>query len=136
MKIEKAARSAASAICNGIGSLYAYGFGDLHVDRSEPVVAVGTGAVDDAEELVVQRLGDWAHAAVADEDAVDRAEMGDLSGGAREEGLVADVDHLAQQRLLDDFDAELLGQRQDRVAGDAVEHGVRQRRGVENAAPD
>ena len=48
----------------------------------------------------------------------------------------SDVDHLAQQRLFDDFDAELLGQREDRVAGDAVEHGVRQRRGVENAAAD
>src|ERR1700704_6446039 len=121
-------------ICNGPGGLYADWFGDLDVDWGEPVVAVGAGAVDDAEELVVQRLGDGAHAAVADQDAIDRAEMGDLGGSAGEEGLVADVDHLAQQSLLDDLDAELLCQRENRVASDAVEHGVRQRRGVEDAA--
>ena len=60
------------------------------------------------------RLGDRAHGAVADQDAVDRAEVGDLGGGAGEEGFVADVEHLAGQRLLDDRDAELLGEREDR----------------------
>src|SRR6266550_4750958 len=136
MKIEEAARAAASSICNDCCSLYADRFGDLHIDWGEPVVAVGAGAVDDAEELVMQCLGDGAHRAVPDEDAIDRAEMGDLGGGAGEEGLVADVDHLAEQCLLDDFDAELLGQCEDRVAGDAVEYGVRQWRSVEDAAAD
>src|SRR5216683_3736998 len=128
--------AAASRICNGCCGLYADGFGDLDVNRGEPVVAVGAGAVDDAEELVVQRLGDRAHGAVADQDAVDRAKVGDLGGGAGKEGLVADVDHLAQQRLLDDFYPELLRQRENGVAGDAVEYRVRQWRGIEDAAAD
>ncbi len=72
-KIREAAMAAASLICNRRSSLYADRFRDLDVDRGEPVVAVGAGAVDDAEELVVQRLGDGTHAAVADQDAVDRA---------------------------------------------------------------
>ena len=44
--------------------------------------------------------------AVADEDAIDRAEVGDLGGGAGEEGLIGDVDQLARQGLLDDLDVE------------------------------
>ena len=67
----------------------------------------GLSAVDDAEEFVVQGLVMGPMLAVADQDAIDRAEMGDLGGGAGEEGLVADVEHLAWQRLLDDLDAEL-----------------------------
>src|SRR6266849_6248108 len=97
--------AAASLICNGCCGLYADGFGDLDVNRGEPVVAVGAGAV-------------------ADQDAIDRAKVGDLGGGAGKEGLVADVDHLAQQRLLDDFYPELLRQRENGVAGDAVEYRV------------
>ena len=42
-----------------------------------------------------------------DQDAIDRAEVGDLGGSAGEEGLVGDVEHLARQRLLDDRDAEM-----------------------------
>ena len=84
-------------ICNRSGGLYADGFGDLDVDRGEPVVAVGAGAVDDAEELIVQRLGDGPHGAVADQDAVDRAEVGDLGGGAGEEGLVGDVEQSREE---------------------------------------
>jgi len=118
------------------GELCAYGFGYLYVDRGEPVVAVGLEAVDDGEELFMQSAGDRAHGAVAYEDAVDRAEVSNLGGGAGEEGLVSDIEHLAGQRLFDHFDAELLGQRDDRGAGDAAEHRVGQRCGVEDAALD
>ena len=97
--------AAASSICNGYGCLYADRLGDLDVDRREPVVAVGAGAVDDAEELIVQGLGDGAHSAVAYQDAIDRAEVGDLGGGAGEEGFVGDVEQFARKRLLDDVDA-------------------------------
>jgi len=69
--VKRGSHRAASQICNDKSYLGADGFGDLDVDRGEPVVAVRPGAVDDAEELVVQRLGDGAHAAVADQNAVD-----------------------------------------------------------------
>src|ERR1700733_13651575 len=113
-----------------------YGVSNLDVDRGEPVVTVWLETIDDGEELLVQGRGDGAHGAVADEDAVDRAEVGDLSGGAGEEGFIADVEHLTGQRLLDDLDAELPGQREDGAAGDAVEDGVGQGSGVEDAAAD
>src|ERR1700679_946530 len=125
---------AASFICNWLSGLYGYGLGCLDVDWGEPVVTVGLEAVDDAEELVVQGRGDGPHG--AGQDGVDRAEVGDLGGGAGEEGFVADVEHLAGESLLDDLDAELPGEGEDGGARDAVEHGVRERRGVEDAAAD
>ena len=96
------------------------GFGYADVDWGEPVVAVGGEAVDDVKEGLVQGGGDGAHGSVADQDAIDGAEVGDLGGGSGEEGLVADVDELAGQGLLDDGDAELLGKGENRVASDAV----------------
>ena len=78
--------------------LDADGLGYLDVDWGEPVETVRGETVDDVEEGLVEGLrGDGAHRAVADEDAVDRAEVGDLGGGAGEEGFVADVEHLAGQ---------------------------------------
>ena len=75
--------------------------------------------------------GDGTHLTVGDEDLVDRAKVGDLGGGAGEEGLVADVEHFARERLFDDLDAELLGEGDDGIARDAGEGGVGQRWGVE-----
>jgi hypothetical protein len=110
------------------------GDGLANVDRCEPVVLVFGEAVDDVEEGLVEGGGDGPHGAVADEDAIDGAEMGDLGGGAGEEGLVADVEELAGEGLLDDRDTHLAGEDADGVAGDAVEDGVGERRGVEGSA--
>ena len=99
--------AAASSICNVIGAYTPTGSATLTLTGVSQLWRSGLSAVDDAEELVVQGLGDGAHGAVADQDAVDRAEVRDLGGGAGEEGLVADVEQLAGQRLLDDLDAEL-----------------------------
>src|ERR1700679_3597518 len=115
--------------CGVARGLSRYGFANGY--GREPVVAVFRQAVDDIEEGIVQRGGDGAHASVADEDAVDGAEVRYLCGGAGEEGLVADVEELARQCLLDDRDAELAGQHEDRVAGDSVQDRVCQRRGVD-----
>ena len=112
------------------------GFGYADVDWGEPVVAVGGEAVDDVEEGFVEGGGDGAHGSVAYHDAVDGAEVGDFGGGSGEEGFVADVDELAGQGLFDDGDAELFGEGEDGAAGDAVEDGVGEGRGVEDAAAD
>src|SRR5215472_1847022 len=106
--------------------------GYLDAYRCEPVVTVGREAVDDVEKFIVDGRRDGTHlSVVSDEDSVDRAEMGDLSGGSCEEGFVADVEQFARQRLLDDFDSELTCDRDDRVAGDSAEDGVCERCCVE-----
>ncbi len=99
-------------------------------------MAVVDGAVDDAEEFVVEGAGDRAHGAVADRDAVDGGEVGDLGGGAGEEGFVADVEEFAGESSFDDGDAELAGERDDGAAGDAVQDRAGERSGVEDAAAD
>src|SRR5215469_2227261 len=93
--------------------LSADGLSDLDIDWSEPVVAVGLEAVDDREELVVKRSCDGAHLPIADQDAINRAEVRDFGCGSGEERFVADVEKLAGQSLLDDLDAKLAGQRDD-----------------------
>jgi hypothetical protein len=110
------------------------GFADA--DGGEPVVAVFGEAVDDVEEGLVEGGGDGAHGSVADQDAVDGAEVGDFCRGAGEEGLVANVEELAGEGLLDDGDAHVAGEDEDGIAGDAVQDGVGERRSVEGAAAD
>ena len=68
----------------------------------------------------MDRRRDLAHGAVADQDAIDRAQVGDLGRRAGKEGFVADVEHLAWQRLFDDRNAKVLGDRDDGVARNAV----------------
>src|SRR6202012_3581012 len=69
-------------------------------------------------------------------DAVDGAEVGDLGGGAGEEGFIADVEHLAREGLLDDGDVEGFGDGEDGAAGDAIEDRVGEGRRVEYASAD
>ena len=99
----------------------------------EPAEAVGLQAVGDAEELFGNCLCDLARLPVANHDAVDGADGRDLGGRAGEEDFVGDVEQLARQGLFGDREAEMAGDGQHRVAGDAGERGVGQRRGVENS---
>ena len=62
--------------------------------------------------------------------------MGDLCRCPCEEGFVRNVEHLAGKCLLDDGYAEVMGEREDGAARDAVEHGVGEGRGVERTAAD
>src|ERR1700758_4884228 len=100
--------------------------GGPHIYRRKPVVAIRPRATYDPEELLGKLMRDGPGGAVLDQDAIDGADRGDLRGGAGEENLVRDVEDLARQRLLDNRDAEMARQREDRVAGDAAEHGVGQ----------
>src|SRR5438067_13041391 len=56
-----------------------------HVDVVEPAPLVGRLAREQAEERVLQRLGDRSPLAGADRQPVDRANGGDLHRGAGEE---------------------------------------------------
>ena len=78
------------------------------------------------------RFGDRAAAAVADRDLVDRPDRRDLDGGADEERLVGDVEHLARQHLLAHREAEVARERDDRVARDARQDRGGQRRRVDD----
>src|SRR6185436_7104147 len=58
------------------------------VNELQPSVLVGSLAVDDVEERLLDGLGDRPAAAVADRDLVDGLDRRDLDGGAGEERLV------------------------------------------------
>src|SRR3712207_4561233 len=80
------------------------------------------------------RGGDRAAAAGFDDDAVYRADRGNLGGGAGEKQLVGDVQAFARQALLAQLDAELAGDRDDRIARDTGQDRRRRRRSIDDAA--
>ena len=94
------------------------------LDGCKPVIAVWLESVDESEELVVNGLRDRSHRAIADEDTIDGAEVGDLCCGAGEERLVSDVKEFARKRLFDDLHTEVTGDSDDRVARDARENRI------------
>src|SRR5215831_14239451 len=56
----------------------------LHRYLGKPAVPIRYAAFNDIEELLVQRSRDRAGLGVTDRDLVDRADWGDLGGGAGE----------------------------------------------------
>src|SRR5689334_12655637 len=70
----------------------------------EPAMAVGHAAFDDVEEFLVQGASDWTCLAVSDRDLVDSANRCDLSCSAGEENFVGNVEHLARNHLLDNWE--------------------------------
>src|ERR1017187_1210843 len=60
------------------------------INRRKPPVAVRLRAVDDSEELLLQLLRDRAAPSLADGNAVHRADVRDLGGGAGEEYFIGD----------------------------------------------
>ena len=69
----------------------------------------------------------------AELDAVELADRRHLGGGAGEEGLVADVDLVARDALFDQLQAEVVADREDGVARDAVQRAGRQVGRVDDA---
>src|ERR1700687_5514845 len=98
-------------------------------DGRKPPMAVALLAAHDCVKLLLQRFGDGADRAFADLDLIDRTDRGDLRGGAGEERLIGDVEHLARNHLLDNWNAQVAGDLQHRVARDPRQHGVAQRSG-------
>src|SRR4029077_18157155 len=95
-------------------------------DLGQPLGVLGISAVDDVEERALDLLGDRTARAAAELDAVELADRRHLGGGAGEERLVADVDLVAGDALFDQLQAEVAADREDRVAGDAVERAGRE----------
>src|SRR6218665_635826 len=90
-------------------------------DRGQPLGVLRVAAGHDVEEGVLDLLGDGAAGALADLDAVEFADGRDFRGGAGEEGLVGDVDLVAGDAFFDQLQAQVLADREDGVAGDAVQ---------------
>src|SRR5271157_5047393 len=103
----------------------------LDRDWRQPAEAVFGGSVHNAIKLFADGLRDWAGNAATDGDLVHGADRCDLGRGPAEEQLVADVQHLARNDLLDDWSAELVRDVQHRVASDAGQNAVAQRRRVD-----
>src|SRR5262249_41443730 len=78
--------------------------------RGQPSVGVRARSIDDAEEFLLQALGDRSSTPLADGDAVDGADRGDLRGGAGKEDFVRDVEHLARNDRLHHGDVEFARQ--------------------------
>src|SRR5260370_26981144 len=74
-------------------------------DRREPVVAVALLAPHDGVELLLQCLGDRTNRPFADLDLIHGTDPGNLGRGAGEECFVGDVEHLARNHLLHNWDA-------------------------------
>ena len=110
--------------------------GFLVDDRLEPIPAIGGGAVEQTEELLLQPLRDRAALAFADRDLVDGAHGRDLRGRARQEHLVGDVQHLARNVLLEHLDAGGLRETHDGVTRDARQNRRGDGRRVELAVLD
>src|SRR4029077_14827568 len=108
----------------GANGLYSDWLLAAHRHGSEPAVAVGLLTAHDGVKLFLDRLGDGANPALADFDLVHGADGSDLRGRAGEEGFVGDVEHFARNHLLDNRDAQVAGDLERRIAGDAGQHGV------------
>src|SRR5229473_8263959 len=93
----------------------------LHADRDwrQPFEAVGGGAVDDAEKFFLQRLGNRSNVAFADGDLIHRTYRRDLCRRSGKEKLIGNVQHFARNHLLDNGNALVSGNAQDRIARDA-----------------
>src|SRR5271157_951890 len=112
-------------------SSHADGRRPLDRDWRQPAEAVFGGSVNNAIKLLADGLRDRASHAATDGYLVHRADGRDLGRGPAEEQLVADVQHLARNDLLDDRNAELVRDVQHRVASDAGQNAVAQRRRVD-----
>src|SRR5271157_3094305 len=117
--------------CFPFSSSHAYGRRLLDRDWRQPAEAVFGGSVHNAIKLFADGLRDWAGNAATDGDLVHGADRCDLGCGPTEEQFVADVQHLARNNLLDDWNAEFVRDVQHRVASDAGQNAVAQRRRVD-----
>src|SRR5664279_4981873 len=113
--------------------LYGDWFGGVDLYRRQPAEAIRLEAVGYSVELVGDFLRDFAGLAVADKDAVDRADRRNLRSRTGEEDFVGNVEQFPRNGLLRDREAEMPGDGEHAVAGNAGEGRVCQRRGVEHA---
>src|SRR5690349_10641755 len=116
-------RSVVSYTSTRAGVRFASG---LFVDMVEPVLVAVVLAADRGEVPVLQLLGDRAR--LAELAVVHRADGNHLGRRAGQEGLVGGVEVAAEQVLDLVAEAEVGGDRADRVLGDALERAGRDRR--------
>ncbi|EAU63378.1 hypothetical protein STIAU_7170 [Stigmatella aurantiaca DW4/3-1] len=102
-------------------------------DVGQPLGVAGFLAADDPEVGVLDELGNGARLAFAHRAVVHLAHRGDLRGGAGEEDLVADVERVAGEGDFLHAAATVADELEHRVAGDAIEDGRGEGRGLDDA---
>src|SRR5581483_6753067 len=105
----------------------------LHRHGRKPVVAVGHGAMDDPEELLLDRTCDRSESTLANANLVHRADRSDLRRGAGKEDLVGQVKHFAGDHLLNDRDIQVARDLDNGIARDSRQNRVAQGSGHERA---
>src|SRR5581483_5902012 len=108
----------------------------LHRHGRKPVVAVGHGAVDHPEELLLDRTRDRSESAFANANLVHRADRSDLRRAAGKKDLVGQVKHFAGDHLLDDRDIQVARDLDNGIARDSRQNRVAQGGGHEHALAD
>ena len=97
-------------------------------DERPPALVTRVRPRHSLEERLLQLLGDRSALAIANLAVVDLADRRQLGGRAGQEDFVGDVEVVAGERGLDDFEAPVAGDLDDRMARDAVEDAVEWRR--------
>ena len=93
----------------------------INLIQPAPFILGFTG--EEAKECLLNALGDRAAAAFAHLNTINAAYWGDLCGSPGHKDFVSQVQGLAGQYLLADFQAQVFRQLDDSVAGDARQRG-------------
>src|SRR5512138_107723 len=91
---------------------------------------------EQSEERRLQRFRDRATTAASDRDAIDRTHGCDFGRRAGQEDFVREIEQLARQRLLADFETVLAREGNDRVTRDALQDRTCERRRIDDAVAD
>src|SRR3954468_10330481 len=87
----------------------------------QPTVPIFERAAGNPHVLTLDGKRQRARLSGTHRDSIHRADGRDLCRRACEEQLIGDVQHLARDRLLDDFNPHVPGNTNHRIAGDSIE---------------
>src|SRR3546814_1385615 len=108
----------------------------LAVQWLQPAMAIRCLAREQAKEQLLYLAGQRSGLAAAHRLAIDRADRGDLGGGAAHEQLIAQIQVFTRHFALDHRDASIACQPHDAIAGEAVEDGRTDGRGMQRTFED
>src|SRR5215472_12493718 len=105
-------------------------------DMFDPVLVLVYFAADGSLIHLLDAPGDRSGPPVADHAVVDGLDRDHLGRGTGEKRLICDIQVGAQNVLGFYIEAQVVGDGDDRILGDALERPCGQRRGQQPAAPD
>src|SRR5581483_7063281 len=108
----------------------------FHRHWGQPAEAVRHLATNNAVELMLNGACDGSHDAFADADLVDRANGSDFRRRTAKENFIGKIKQFAGYALFDYRNSEIARDLQNRVAGNAGQHGVSERGGLNHTVAD